>query len=100
MLWVDCGSLCQLNWPPVSEDLGKDAGSLDDQLQTKSIEFDISPPAHLPQEDPENMMTNSNEDGVDKVLANRGGYVYIMESVSVDYEVSARLQSDIFSYMV
>merc|ERR1712107_722372 len=33
------------------------------------------------QEDPENMMTNSNEDGVDKVLANRGGYVYIMESV-------------------
>ena len=35
------------------------------------------------------MMTNSNEDGVDKVLANRGGYVYIMESVSVDYEVSA-----------
>merc|ERR1712013_299920 len=35
------------------------------------------------QEDPENMMTNSNEDGVDKVLANRGGYVYIMESVSV-----------------
>ena len=38
------------------------------------------------------MMTNSNEDGVDKVLANRGGYVYIMESVSVDYEVSARLQ--------
>ena len=45
------------------------------------------------------MMTNSNEDGVDKVLANRGGYVYIMESVSVDYEVSARLQSDIFSYI-
>jgi len=40
------------------------------------------------QEDPENMMTNSNEDGVDKVLANRGGYVYIMESVSVDYEVA------------
>ena len=46
------------------------------------------------------MMTNSNEDGVDKVLANRGGYVYIMESVSVDYEVSARLQSDIFTYIV
>merc|ERR1712013_425286 len=40
------------------------------------------------QEDPENMMTDSNEDGVDKVLANRGGYVYIMESVSVDYEVA------------
>ena len=40
------------------------------------------------------MMTNSNEDGVDKVLANRGGYVYIMESVSVDYEVSARLQGE------
>ena len=94
MLWVDCGSLCELNWPPLSEDLGKDAGSLDDQLH------EISPPAHPPQEDPENMMTNSNEDGVDKVLANRGGYVYIMESVSVDYEVSARLQSDIFSYMV
>ena len=46
------------------------------------------------------MMTNSNEDGVDKVLTNRGGYVYIMESVSVDYEVNARLQSDMFLYMV
>ena len=56
--------------------------------------------SHPPQEDPENMMTNSNEDGVDKVLANRGGYVYIMESVSVDYEVSARLESDMFLYMV
>ena len=64
------------------------------------IEFDISPLAPTPQEDPENMMTNSNEDGVDKVLANRGGYVYIMESVSVDYEVSAILQSDIFLYLV
>ena len=33
------------------------------------------------------MMTNSNADGVDKVLASRGTYVYIMESGSVDYEV-------------
>ena len=33
------------------------------------------------------MMTNSNADGVDKVLASRGTYVYIMESASVDYEV-------------
>jgi ABC-type amino acid transport substrate-binding protein len=40
------------------------------------------------QEDPENMMTNSNEDGVDKVLASRGTYVYIMESGSIDYEVA------------
>merc|ERR1719209_1089311 len=40
------------------------------------------------QEDPENMMTNSNADGVDKVLASRGTYVYIMESASVDYEVA------------
>ena len=39
------------------------------------------------QEDPENMMTNSNEDGVDKVLASRGTYVYIMESTSIDYRV-------------
>merc|ERR1719507_2588257 len=40
------------------------------------------------QEDPENMMTNSNEDGVDKVLASRGTYVYIMESGSIDYQVA------------
>jgi len=40
------------------------------------------------QEDPENMMTNSNADGVDKVLASRGTYVYIMESGSIDYEVA------------
>jgi len=40
------------------------------------------------QEDPENMMTNSNEDGVDKVLAGRGTYVYIMESGSIDYQVA------------
>ena len=33
------------------------------------------------------MMTNSNEDGVDKVLASRGTYVYIMESGSIDYQV-------------
>ena len=32
-------------------------------------------------------MTCSNDHGVDKVLANRGGYTYIMESASVDYEV-------------
>jgi len=40
------------------------------------------------QEDPENMMTNSNEDGVDKVLVNRGSYAYIMESGSIDYQVA------------
>jgi len=40
------------------------------------------------QEDPENVMTNSNDGGVDKVLANRGGYAYIMESVSLDYQVA------------
>jgi len=40
------------------------------------------------QEDPENMMTNSNEDGVDKVLSSRGTYVYIMESGSIDYQVA------------
>jgi len=40
------------------------------------------------QEDPENVMTNSNDEGVDKVLANRGGYVYIMESGSLDYQVA------------
>ena len=32
-------------------------------------------------------MTCSNDHGVDKVLANRGGFTYIMESASVDYEV-------------
>ena len=37
------------------------------------------------------MMTNSNEDGVDKVLASRGTYVYIMESGSIDYQVQIRL---------
>jgi len=40
------------------------------------------------QEDPENVMTNSNDEGVDKVLANRGGYAYIMESGSLDYQVA------------
>jgi len=40
------------------------------------------------QEDPENTMTNSNHDGVDKVLASRGTYVYIMESGSIDYQVA------------
>jgi len=40
------------------------------------------------QEDWENMMTTSNADGVDKVLASRGTYVYIMESGSIDYEVA------------
>jgi len=40
------------------------------------------------QEDPENMMANSNADGVDKVLTSRGTFVYIMESGSVDYEVA------------
>jgi len=40
------------------------------------------------QEDPENTMTSSNHHGVDKVLANRGGYAYIMESGSIDYEVA------------
>jgi len=38
------------------------------------------------QEDPENVMTYSNKDGVDKVLANRGGYAFIMESI--DYVVA------------
>ena len=33
------------------------------------------------------MMTTSNADGIDKVLASRGTYVYIMESGSIDYEV-------------
>ena len=33
------------------------------------------------------MMTNSNEDGVDKVLASRATYFYIMESGSIDYQV-------------
>merc|ERR1719178_421495 len=33
-------------------------------------------------------MTCSNDHGVDKVLANQGGYTYIMESASVDYEVA------------
>jgi len=40
------------------------------------------------QQDPENTMTCSNDHGVDKVLANRGGYTYIMESASVDYEAA------------
>jgi len=40
------------------------------------------------QEDSENVMTSSNEDGVDKVLASRGTYVYIMESTSIDYRVA------------
>ena len=48
------------------------------------------------QEDPENMMTNSNEDGVDKVLVNRGSYAYIMESGSIDYQVGKEI-SRIFS---
>jgi len=43
------------------------------------------------QEDPENMV-NSNDDGVDKVLANRGGYAYIMESVRLEYEVARNCQ--------
>jgi len=43
------------------------------------------------QEDPENMVI-SNDDGVDKVLANRGGYVYIMESARIDYEVARNCQ--------
>ena len=44
------------------------------------------------QEDPENMMTNSNEDGVDKVLVNRGSYAYIMESGSIDYQVGKEIK--------
>ena len=38
------------------------------------------------------MMTNSNEDGVDKVLASRGTYFYIMESGSIDYQVQYNFQ--------
>ena len=43
------------------------------------------------------MMTNSNDEGVDKVLANRGGYVYIMESGSLDYQVGEQYEIDIIS---
>jgi len=51
------------------------------------------------QEDPENMMTNSNDDGVDKVLASRGTYVYIMESASIDYEVARNCRLTQFGKM-
>jgi len=40
------------------------------------------------QEDPENVMTYSNKDGVDKVLANRGGYAFILQSESIDHQVA------------
>merc|ERR1719391_1637390 len=40
------------------------------------------------QEDPENVMTYSMKEGIDKVLANGGGYAFIMESVSIDYVVA------------
>jgi len=44
------------------------------------------------QEDSENVMTNSNEEGLEKVLASRGTYVYIMESASIDYLVARNCQ--------
>ena len=42
-------------------------------------------------------MTYSMKEGIDKVLANRGAYAFIMESVSIDYVVSEQHQTDIMS---
>merc|ERR1719180_189222 len=40
----------------------------------------------------ENPETYSNVDGIDKVLANRGGYAFVMSSDLVDYQVARNFQ--------
>lgn len=36
------------------------------------------------------VMMKSNQDGVDKVLSNKGEYAFLMESASIQYEVQRK----------